>query len=93
MGVAWGKEKKSECLNHNFFAKMENKKLSLKCCKKMATDKKNKRLGKDKRRRRRRKTEHSYQYSNTHSLFDNLTTVGSGTDRPFQTNRKRQPSK
>lgn len=74
---------------------MENKKLSLECCKKMATDeKKNKRLGKDKRRRRRRrKTEHSYQYSSTHSLFDNLTTVGSGTDRPFQTNRKRQPSK
>ena len=76
---------------------MVNKKLSLKCCKKMATNKKNKRLGKDKRRRRRRrrrrKTEHSYQYSSTHSLFDNLTTVGSGTDRPFQTNRKRQPSK
>ena len=66
---------------------MENKKLSLKCCKKMATDKKNKRLGKEKRRRRRRKTEH------THSLFDNLTTVDSGTDRPFQTNRKLQPSK
>lgn len=60
----------------------------------LATDKKNKRLGKDKRgRRRRRKTEHSYQYSGTHSLFDNLTTVGSGTDRPFQTNKKRQPSK
>lgn len=53
--------------------------------------KKNKRLGKDKRRRR--KTKHSYQYSSTHSLFDNLTTVDSGTDRPFQTNRKRQPSK
>lgn len=58
----------------------------------MATDKKkNKRLGKDKRRRR--KTKYSYQYSSTHSLFDNLTTVDSGTDRPFQTNRKRQPSK
>lgn len=54
---------------------------------------KNKRLGKDKRRRRRRKTEHSYKYSSTHSLFDNLTTADSGTDRPFQTNRKRQPSK
>lgn len=50
-------------------------------------------LGKDKRRRRRRKTEHPYQYSSTHSLFDNLTTVDSGTDRPFQTNKKRQPSK